>query len=795
MSSEVHSHKPTAEKSPGGHSCCSKKNQHATVEMAKDPVCGMDVNREDSAGSYEYHGATYHFCSENCLHKFKSDPKKFLTPQKAEPSQEGVIYTCPMHPEIRQIGPGNCPICGMALEPAEVSLDVEETNPELLDMSRRFKFSLIFALPLLAFTMSELLPVNPFAHLIYSPMGNWIQLVLASPVVLWAGYPIFQRAFESLRNKSLNMFTLIGLGTGVAYLFSLLVTLAPGVIPSSFQMHGGQVGVYFEAAAVIMTLVLLGQVLELRARGQTSAAIRSLLKLAPKTARRVNQDGSEEDVGVDSIALHEHLRVRPGERIPVDGRVITGHSVVDESMITGESLPIEKVLGSDVTAGTINGTGSFVFEATRVGKDTLLSQIVKMVSEAQRSRAPIQRLADLVSSYFVPAVIVVSILAFAVWAIVGPEPKLSYALVNAVAVLIIACPCALGLATPMSIMVGTGVGAHHGVLVKNAEALETLEKVDTLVVDKTGTLTEGKPKVVSIRSVSPWKEEEVLKYAAVLEQGSEHPLASAILQAAKDRSVQLQLKAEGFKSLTGRGVIAKASGKQVALGNLALMKEQGVNSAELTQLAQPLLAEGQTVVFLSVDGKAAGLIGVTDPIKATTPEAIRLLMEEGISVVMLTGDHPSTAEAVAQKLGIREFKAQVLPDRKGYEVKALQKQGKFVAMAGDGVNDAPALAQAQIGIAMGTGTDVAMQSAGITLVKGDLRAIARARRLSQATMRNIRQNLFFALIYNLLGVPVAAGLLYPFFGVLLSPMIASAAMSLSSVSVIGNALRLQRVKL
>jgi Cu+-exporting ATPase len=705
------------------------------------------------------------------------------------------IHTCPMHPEIRQAGPGSCPICGMALEPAEFSLETEEANPELLDMTRRFRLSLLFTVPLLLFTMSEALPGNPFAHLVFSRAGNWVQLLLATPVVLWTGLPIFERAFQSIRNRALNMFTLIGIGTGVAYAFSVLATLAPSFIPSSFQMHGGQVGVYFEAAAVIMSLVLLGQVLELKARGQTSAAIRSLLKLAPRTARRMTPDGSEEDVPVESIALQDRLRVRPGEKIPVDGKVSEGHSSVDESMITGESVPAEKHPGAPVTAGTINGTGSFIFEATRIGKDTLLSQIVRMVSEAQRSRAPIQRLADLVSSYFVPAVLAAAVLTFAAWAAVGPEPRLSFALVNAVAVLIIACPCALGLATPMSIMVGTGVGAHHGVLVKNAEALETLEKVDTLVVDKTGTLTEGKPKVVSLQAIAPFGEAQVLQYAAWLEQGSEHPLASAILGAARERRLLAPRSVENFRAVIGQGITASAGSERIAFGNLALMASQEVDTTGLSRLARPLLDEGQTVLFLSIDAKPAGLIGVSDPIKATTAEAIQLLRKEGISIVMLTGDHPGTAQAVARKLGISEFKAQVLPEQKSLEVKALQNSGRFVAMAGDGVNDAPALAQAQIGIAMGTGTDIAMQSAGVTLVRGDLRAIARARRLSQATMRNIRQNLFFGLIYNLLGVPVAAGLLYPFFGILLSPMIASAAMSLSSVSVIGNALRLRRTAL
>ena len=781
------------------HDCCAHKGQTQDQKVAFiDPICGMTVDPEDSAGSYVFEGETYHFCSEHCLNKFKKNPAAHLSSHTKQPvasaAASDTLYTCPMHPEVKQVGPGTCPLCGMALEPMEVSLEEEGPNPELVDMNKRFWGSLVFSLPLLAFTMSEMWPGNPWAHFIFSRTGNWIQAALATPAVAWAGYPVFVRAWESVLNRSPNMFTLIGLGTAAAYGFSLFAALLPGLIPASAGMHGGQTPVYFEASAVIISLVLLGQVLELKARGQTSEALRSLLRLAPKQARRLREDGTEEEVDVSAIVLQDRIRVRPGEKIPVDGRVLSGESSVDESMITGESMPVAKSKDSELTAGTLNGTGSLLFEATRVGRDTLLSQIVRMVSEAQRTRAPIQRLADSVSSVFVPMVMAVSLLTFGAWLVFGPAPELSHALVNAVAVLIIACPCALGLATPMSVMVGTGVGASHGVLIKNAEALETLEKVDTLVVDKTGTLTEGRPRVVSVQAVSPWSESQVVRYAASLERFSEHPLAAAILKESEQKGEKVT-EATDFKSLTGRGVRGQVDGQTVDLGNLALMKESQVDTEFFERASKSLLEEGQTVVFLAVSGKPAGLIGVADPIKATTQEALELLRKEGISVVMLTGDHPRTAEAVARRLGISEFKAQVLPSDKSTAIQDLQKRGHVVAMAGDGVNDAPALAQAQVGIAMGTGTDVAMQSAGVTLVKGDLRAIARARKLSQATMRNIRQNLFFALIYNLLGVPLAAGALYPIFGLLLSPMFASAAMSLSSVSVIANALRLRGTKL
>ena len=786
-------------------SCCSPndaKSQLLTPTHFKDPVCGMDVDPSDSGGELNFQGTKYYFCSDHCLKKFRKDPSQYLNPTgsklpaaKSSALNPQAIYTCPMHLEIQQPGPGSCPICGMALEPLEPSLEDEGPSQELLNMTRRFWFAAAFALPLLIFTMVDVLPSNPFKHSLSGAAMNWIQLALATPVVLWAGLPLFQRAWDSIRNRNLNMFSLIGIGTGVAYLFSLWVTLLPQVVPESFRMHGGQVGVYFEASAVIVTLVLLGQVLELKARGQTSAAIRSLLKLAPKTARRVLSDGTEEDVAVESLVVQDRLRVRPGEKIPVDGRVVSGRSSVDESMITGESIPVEKAEGDAVVGGTLNGNGSLILEASRIGKDTLLSQIVQMVSDAQRSRAPIQRLADVVSAYFVPAVVTTAAITFVLWAICGPEPKMAYALVNAVAVLIIACPCALGLATPMSIMVGTGNGAHHGVLIKNAEALETLEKVDTLVVDKTGTLTEGKPKLISVQALAPWSEKEILELACALEKGSEHPLASAVLDGAKERGITPAANVQNFVAVTGKGVQAQVSDKKVVLGNLKLLQEAGVETSVLEPESEALLNEGQTVVYLAIDGNAAGLIGVADPIKATSLEAIEMLKKSGLSIVMLTGDHHATAQAVASKLGITEIKAEVLPAQKSQAIKELQAKGRVVAMAGDGVNDAPALAQAQVGIAMGSGTDVAMQSAGITLVKGDLRGIVRARNLSRATMGNIRQNLFFALFYNLLGVPIAAGVLYPHFGLLLSPMLASAAMSLSSVSVIANALRLRNAQL
>ena len=708
------------------------------------------------------------------------------------PTVARVEYTCPMHPRIVRSEPGACPICGMALEPRTISA-VEEENPELRNMTRRFWVSTVLTLPLLASVMGDMLPGQPLRHLVSPRVAAWAQLVLATPVVLWGGWPFFVRGWQSLVHRSLNMFTLIALGTGLAYAYSVAATLAPGLFPAAFRMHG-EVGLYFEAAAVITVLVLLGQVLELRARSQTSGAISALLGLAPRTARRVRADGGEEDVALDAVQVGDRLRVRPGEKVPVDGVLVEGTSAVDESMVTGEAIPVEKTAGDRVIGGTVNGTGGFVMRAERVGRETLLAQIVQMVSEAQRSRAPIQRLADLVAAWFVPAVVFVAVVSAIVWASVGPEPRAAYAIVNAVAVLIIACPCALGLATPMSIMVGTGRGAAAGVLIKNAEALEVMERVDTLVVDKTGTLTEGKPKLVTAEPAAGFEETELLGLAAGIERGSEHPLAAAIVAGATARGIAVA-PSEEFKSVTGKGVVGRVSGRAVALGNRRLMEDLGVTLGGLIERAEKLRGEGQTVMFVAVDRSPAGLVGVADPIKASTPEALELLRASRLRIVMLTGDSRATAEAVARRLGITEIEAEVLPEQKIAVVKRLQAEGRKVAMAGDGVNDAPALAQATVGIAMGTGTDVAMQSADVTLVKGDLRGIVRARRLSQATMRNIRQNLFFAFVYNALGVPIAAGVLYPWLGILLSPIIASAAMSLSSVSVIGNALRLRRVPL
>ncbi|MDX6558850.1 MAG: P-type Cu+ transporter, partial [Blastocatellia bacterium] len=704
-----------------------------------------------------------------------------------------IEYTCPMHPQIVRDAPGNCPICGMTLEPRTVSLD-EEKNPELVSMTRRFWVGVALTVPLLAIAMSDLVPGNPLERIVSMRVLGWIQFALATPVVLWGGWPFFVRGWQSLVNRSLNMFTLIGLGVSVAYVFSVVAKLFPEIFPLSFRDQSGAVPVYFEAAAAITTLVLLGQVLELKARSQTGAAIKALLGLAPKTARRLNESGSEEDVPLDQVQVGDRLRVRPGEKVPVDGVVIEGSSAIDESMVTGEPIPTEKHSGDPVIGATVNGTGSFVMRTERVGAETLLSQIVQMVAEAQRSRAPIQKLADVVSGYFVPAVVALAVLTFVVWSIWGPEPRMAHGLVNAVAVLIIACPCALGLATPMSIMVATGKAAHSGVLFKNAEAIEVMRKVDTLVVDKTGTLTEGKPKVVSVVNAEGIDERTLLRLAASLERGSEHPLAAAIVAGAQERSVKLT-DAAGFDSLTGKGVTGEVDGRRVSLGNRALLDDLKIDPGGLAAKAESLRADGETVMFVAVDGKAAGLIGVADPIKESTPEAIKQLHEEGIRIVMLTGDSRTTADAVARKLNIDEVLAEVLPNQKVDAVKKFQAEGRFVAMAGDGINDAPALAQAQVGIAMGTGTDVAMKSAGVTLVKGDLRGIVRARVLSRLTMGNIKQNLFFAFIYNSFGVPIAAGVLYPFFGILLSPMIAAAAMSFSSVSVIGNALRLRRARL
>ena len=702
-------------------------------------------------------------------------------------------YVCPMHPEIVRAEPGACPICGMALEPRTVTLD-EEANPELIDMTRRFWVGVVLSLPIAFLAMSEMIPGQPLQRSFSPRLLNWLQLLLATPVVLWGGWPFFQRGWTSIVNRSLNMFTLIAIGVGTAFVYSLAATLFPDVFPPSFRGHGGEVAVYFDAAAVITTLVLLGQVLELRARSKTSKAIKALLGLAPKTARLLRDDGTETDVPLERVQVGDRLRVRPGEKIPVDGIVLEGTTSVDESMITGEPIPVEKTKGSRVTGGTVNGTGSVVMRAERVGSDTLLAQIVRMVAEAQRSRAPIQKLADVVAGYFVPAVVLVAIITFIVWAMFGPEPSMAYGLLNAVAVLIIACPCALGLATPMSIMVGTGRGATAGVLIKNAEALEVLEKVDTLVVDKTGTLTEGKPRLAALVAVPGQGENEILRLAASLERGSEHPLAAAIVAGAEKKGIQLA-EARDFRSITGKGVVGAVDGKQVALGNRRLLEELGVAAGEFSARSEELRKDGQTVMFVVVDRSVAGLIGVADPVKPSTPEAIRMLHDDGVKIVMLTGDNRTTAEAVAKKLGIDEIQAEVLPEQKSEIVKRLQSEGHIVAMAGDGVNDAPALAQAHVGIAMGTGTDVAMESAGVTLVKGDLRGIAKARRLSRATMSNIRQNLFFAFIYNALGIPIAAGVLYPFFGVLLSPVIASVAMTFSSVSVISNALRLNRLEL
>ncbi len=705
----------------------------------------------------------------------------------------GTVYTCPMHPQVRDIRNSGCPICGMALEPAGIVAGEEDTS-ELDDMTRRFWVSAALTLPLFVYAMGDLIPGQPFMHLVPANWAPWLQLALAAPVVFWGGWPFFVRGANSIRSMNLNMFTLIALGVGVAFTYSLVATVVPGAFPDAFRNLTGEVAVYYEAAAVITTLVLLGQVLELRARSQTSGAIRALLELAPPTANRIRADGAEEEVSLDDVATGDRLRVRPGEKIPVDGTVIEGSSNVDESMISGEPIPVEKRSGDLVVGGTVNGTGGFVMEATNVGDDTLLSQIVKMVAEAQRSRAPIQRLADVVAAWFVPAVVTVAVVTFVLWAWLGPQPAMAYAIVNAVAVLIIACPCALGLATPMSIMVATGKGAQNGILIKNAEALETFEKVDTIVVDKTGTLTEGHPELVMISPFEGFSEESLLSLAASVENASEHPLASAIVEGAKKKSLPL-LAHENFESVTGQGARAIVDGKLVAVGNEKLMKSAGANDPDLERNAKTYREEGQTVMFVAVDGNAAGLIGVADPIKASTPEAIEELNRAGLRVVMLTGDSAATAQAVARSIGIDEVHADVSPEDKNRIVRELQARGAIVAMAGDGINDAPALAQADVGVAMGTGTDVAMQSAGVTLVRGDLLGVAKARALSKVTMRNIRQNLFFAFAYNSAGVPIAAGILYPFFGLLLSPMIAAAAMSLSSVSVIGNALRLRKVTL
>ena len=781
-----------------------------SAAKARDPVCGMSVDPATAKHRVEHAGQTFYFCSPGCRTKFESDPARYLDKKpagnrheahdhahpaparaKAPETPSGTIYTCPMHPEIRQVGPGNCPICGMALEPETVTAETGP-NPELVDMTRRFWIGTVVTAPVLALEMGGHL--TNLHMLLGQQLSNWLQFLFATPVVIWAGWPLLVRGWQSVRTRNLNMFTLIAMGTGVAWLYSVVATAIPSAFPPAFRGPDGAVAIYFEAASVITVLVLLGQVLELKARERTSGAIRALLNLAPKTARRVMPDGTDEEIALDAVHAGDKLRVRPGDKVPVDGSVLEGKSAVDESMVTGESLPVVKGPGERVIGGTINQTGGFVMKAERVGRETMLAQIVQMVAEAQRSRAPVQRLADKVSAWFVPTVIAVALLAFAIWAWVGPEPRFVYGLIAAVAVLIIACPCALGLATPMSIMVGVGRGALAGVLIKNAEALERFEKVDTIVIDKTGTLTEGKPKVTAVVAAQGFAEGELLRLAASIERGSEHPLAAAIVRAAEEKKLALA-SAGDFDSPTGKGVVGMIEGKRVALGNARLLADLGVDSKALDARADALRAEGATVVYLTVGQALAGIVAVADPVKATTPEALAALKADGLRIVMLTGDNRRTAEAVAKTLGITEVEAEILPEDKGKVVKRLREEGRVVAMAGDGVNDAPALAAADIGIAMGTGTDVAMESAGVTLVKGDLVGLVRARRLSRAVMGNIRQNLFFAFFYNAAGVPVAAGILYPFFGLLLSPIIAAAAMSLSSVSVIGNALRLRAVRL
>ncbi|MGE4164900.1 MAG: heavy metal translocating P-type ATPase [Xanthobacteraceae bacterium] len=774
-----------------GHDCHHQHHESAahTPKPAVAPVCGMTDDPHAPPHRHPPQGHPYYFCSAGCRTKFAADPEKYLGEREPEPVIEGAIYTCPMHPEIRQVGPGACPICGMALEPEIASADTGP-NPELADMTRRFWIGLALALPVFVIEMSGHLGFHWFAP----STSNLIQFALATPATLWAGWPFFVRGWQSLQTRNLNMFTLIAMGTGVAYVYSVVATFAPQVFPAAFRGHGGAVGVYFEAAAVITVLVLMGQVLELRAREATSGAIKALLDLAPATARRVKDDGSDEDIALDQVGVGDRLRVRPGDKVPVDGTLIEGRSALDESMVTGESMPVTKSENDRVIGGTLNKSGGFVMRADKIGRDTLLSQIVQMVANAQRSRAPIQRLADQVSGWFVPAVIAVALVAFAAWATFGPEPRFAFGLVAAVSVLIIACPCALGLATPMSIMVGVGRGAQVGVLIRNAEALERMEKVDTLVVDKTGTLTEGKPAVVGIMVVDNGDENELLRLAASLERGSEHPLATAIVAAAAERKLPLA-NVRGFDSPAGKGVVGMVDGKRLALGNAAFLKELGIDTALLADDAERRRGDGATVVFLAVTGQIAAAIAIADPVKETTPAALKALSEEGLRVVMLTGDNRTTAKAVADRLGITEVEAEVLPDQKSAVVEKLRREGRIVAMAGDGVNDAPALAAADVGIAMGTGSDVAIESAGVTLLKGDLTGIVRARRLSQAAMRNIRQNLFFAFVYNAAGVPIAAGALYPVFGLLLSPMVAAAAMALSSVSVVGNALRLRATRL
>jgi P-type Cu+ transporter len=762
------------------------------TETALDPVCGMTVNPATTPHHADYKGEAYHFCSAGCRSKFIANPLRYIEPTllaKAVP--ESTEYTCPMHPEIRQVGPGTCPICGMALEPVVTTAD-SGPNPELADMTKRFWIGLALALPVFVLEMGGHL--TGLTMMLGQQRSNWLQLAFATPVVLWAGWPFFVRGYQSIRTRNLNMFTLIAIGTGIAWVYSVVATLAPGVFPAAFRQGDGSVSVYFEAAAIITVLVLLGQVLELRAREQTSGAIKALLGLTPKMARRLSAGGAEEDVAIEHISVGDRLRVRPGEKVPVDGVLVEGHANLDESMVTGESMPVTKDVGAQAIAGTLNATGSFIMEAKKVGSDTMLARIVQMVADAQRSRAPIQRLADRVAGWFVPLVLLVAVLAFIAWAIWGPEPRLAYGLVAAVAVLIIACPCALGLATPMSIMVGVGRGAQSGVLIRNADSLERMEKVDTLVVDKTGTLTEGKPSVTSIVTSPDFDETEVLRLAASVEQASEHPLAAAIVNAAKTRNISMA-KVMGFDSPTGKGAIGMVEQRRVVLGNAKFLTGLKINVDALAAAAEAMRVEGATAIFVAVNGKAAAVFGISDPIKATTPSALAALRAQNIRIVMLTGDNQTTAKAIANKLGITEIEADVLPEQKADIIVKLKRGGAVVAMAGDGVNDAPALAAADVGIAMGTGTDVAMESAGVTLLKGDLNGIAKAFTLSKATMSNIRQNLFFAFVYNAAGVPIAAGILYPKFGILLSPMIAAAAMALSSVSVIGNAIRLRALKL
>lgn len=807
-------------------------------QSAVDPVCGMKVNVSTTKHTFDYHGNTVYFCGRSCLEKFAANPVSFLTnpdaferggKQQLPAEVSDAFYTCPMHPEIRQRGPGSCPKCGMALEiesptvPAQRieytcpmhpeivrsepgtcpkcgmaleprTVTAEETNPELLDMNRRFWISAVITIPLFILAMSRMIFAEVISSWIHGRSLSFIEFALATPVVLWGGWPFFLRMWQSFRNRSPNMFTLIGIGTGCAYVYSTVAAFLPEIFPVSFRSAHGGVELYFEAAAVIVTLVLLGQVLELRARSQTGAAIRALLGLAPKTARRIRDDGVEEEIRLTEIHVNDHLRVRPGEKVPADGTVLEGSSYVDESMITGEPTPVEKISGDHVIGGTVNGTGGFTVRADKVGSDTMLSQIVRMVAEAQRSRAPIQRLVDQVAAYFVPAVLLVAVVTFVVWAAFGPEPRYAYAVINAVAVLIIACPCALGLATPMSVMVGVGRGASSGILIKNAEVLELMAKVNTLIVDKTGTLTEGKPRLASVQPLEGYSDVEILRLAGTLEQGSEHPLAAAITRGARERGLKFSVLSN-FQSVTGKGVTGQIEGRTIAVGTLKLMEGIVTTNSTLASRAEELRRDGQTVMFVAVDGIPAGLLGVADPIKDSTPEALNLLRQEGLQIVMVTGDSETTAKAVAKRLGIEEVYAGVLPEQKVEVVQSLKKKGRVVAMAGDGINDAPALAAADVGIAMGSGTDVAMQSAGVTLVKGDLRGIVRCRRLSEATMRNIRQNLFFAFVYNGFGVPIAGGILYPVAQLLLNPMIAAAAMSLSSVSVIANALRLRRVSL